>query len=323
MTTLVTGGAGYVGSHMVLALRAAGRAVVVVDDLRIGDRAFVPPDIPLVRGDVGDRTVLDRVFATHPVSAVIHLAASTRIHESLADPNAYYRNNVINTQTLIDACLDYSVDRFVLASTAAVYGESGETPIDEDRMPRPISPYGATKLMAERIVGQAGDRGLSYAILRCFNVAGVDPSGYAARGAPVGQNLIQIACDVAQGRRDRLTIFGSDYPTTDGTGVRDYLHVSDLADAHLRALDYVSVSRRAALFNVGYGRGHSVFEVIAAVEAETGKPLPFALAQRREGDAAIVVANTNRLKSALGWQPRHDDLGFIVRTALALERSPV
>jgi UDP-glucose 4-epimerase len=323
MTTLVTGGAGYVGSHVVLALRAAGRAVVVIDDLRIGDRAFVPPDVPLVQGDVGDRTVLDHTFATYPVSAVIHLAASTLIQDSLADPKAYYRNNVINTQTLIDACLDYGVDRFVFASTAAVYGASGGTPVDEDRMPQPISPYGATKLLAERIVGRAGEHGLSYAILRCFNVAGVDPSGRAGRGACGGQHLIQIACDVAQGRRDRLTIFGTDYPTADGTGVRDYLHVSDLADAHRSALEYVSGSRRAVLFNVGYGKGHSVLEVIAAVESATGNPIPLALAGRRQGDAAIVVANADRLKSTLGWRPEHDDLGFIVRTALAMERCAI
>lgn len=317
MTILVTGGAGYIGSHVVGALRAAGRDAVVIDDLRTGNRACVPADVPLIEGDVGSRRVLDATFANYPFSAVIHLAASTRVEESLSDPTAYHHNNVVNTRTLAEACRDYGVRGIVFASTAAVYGATDDSPVDENRVPQPISPYGASKLLAERVLENAAENGVSCAILRCFNVAGADPalSGMGARG----NHLVRIACDVARGRRERLTIFGTDYPTPDGTGVRDYVDVCDLAQAHLCALGYVSSSRRLERFNVGYGRGHSVREVVAAVEAECGHRLAVAFGERRNGDAAVVVANPDRIRSALGWQPRSNDIGTIIRRTLAAE----
>jgi UDP-glucose 4-epimerase len=322
MTVLVTGGAGYIGSHVVLALLAAGERVVVIDDLRTGFEDLLPPDVQLVRGDFGDRHILDQAFRSKPIDAVMHFAASTVVPDSIASPLTYYENNLVNTHALLEACVAHGINRFIFSSSASVYGAGSRAPITEGAALRPISPYGATKMMAERILQDtATAHDLSYAILRYFNVAGADPAGRTGQKTQGATHLIKIACEVATGHREQLTVFGSDYPTPDGTCVRDYVHVSDLASAHLRALDHLDSVQRSSIFNVGYGRGYSVLDVIAAVEAETGKSISMERAGRRMGDPPISVADSARIKKQLGWRPVHDDIKMIVRTALAFERS--
>ena len=324
ITVLVTGGAGYIGSHAVLALREAGHGVVVIDDLSTGVRDLVAEGVPLVTADVGDGAVVGAVLADHDVSAVMHFAGSVVVPESVTKPLDYYRNNTAATRTLIEACVVAGIDRFLFSSTAAVYGVPEAIPVTEDAPTVPINPYGWSKLMSERIFKDAAAaHGLSYAILRYFNVAGADPQGRSGQSTPNATHLIKIAAEVAVGRRERVAIFGEDYETPDGTGVRDYIHVSDLCSAHVIALDHLLGGGESLTLNCGYGRGYSVREVLDAVGSEAGRPLAVASAPRRPGDPPALIANADRIRERLGWRPRHDQLSTIVRTAIAWERHPM
>lgn len=320
MTVLVTGAAGYVGSHMMLALAAAGEAAVALDDLSVGVPWLVPEGATLVVADVGDRAALDRIFARGDVSEVIHFAGSTSVPDSLERPLAYYRNNTAKTLSLLEACVDAKVARFIFSSTASVYGTPEVSPVDENAPLRPISPYGASMATSERMLSDvAAAHGMATATLRYFNVAGADPK---ARAGEIGRptHLLKVAAQIAVGaRRQVLEIYGDDYPTPDGTAIRDYVHVSDIADAHLSALGLLRRKGGSKTFNVGYGRGFSVREVIEAVERVTGRPLAHRVAPRRPGDVAQLIADTAEIRASLDWRPRYDDIDFILRTAIAWE----
>jgi UDP-glucose 4-epimerase len=319
-TILVTGGAGYIGSHMVLALREAGRDVVVYDDLSTGRKELLPKNVPLVVGDIRDTQKLCETISTHGCQDVLHFAGKIAVEESVRLPQLYHSVNVDGTRSLLEACRKEGVKRFIFSSTAAVYGEGKDSPCAEDDSTAPCNPYGETKLAGEGLIRQAAqDFGLRHAILRYFNVAGADPLGRSGQCGPESSHLIRVACEVAHGRRDKITIFGTDYPTPDGTCLRDYIHVSDLVAAHLRALDHLAKNGENLTLNVGYGHGASVRDVIAAVERAWGRPLNVEEGPRREGDSAIVVAKAERVRNILGWTPRHDSLDEIVTSALAWE----
>jgi UDP-glucose 4-epimerase len=317
---LVTGGAGYIGSHVVLALRSAGWPVLVLDDLSTGQRAALPADVALVVGDVGDRELLAKLFRRRPIRAVLHLAASVEVAASIRAPLAYYRNNTQNSLSLVEACVAAGTQAFVLSSTAAVYGNPTRVPVDEDAPTGPLSPYGRSKLMAEQILRDAeAAHELRHVILRYFNVAGADALGRAGPAMPGATHLIKVACEAALGKRPTVPLFGTDYPTRDGTCVRDFIHVSDLADAHLRALEHLLAGGRSRTLNCGYGHGHSVREVLDMVMRVSGRPLTIEPSARRPGDSVEVVAAAGRIRRELGWQPRYDDLEQIVRDALRFE----
>ncbi len=321
MTVLVTGGAGYIGSHMAWALVEAGRNVVVLDDLSTGFRRAVPEQAVFVRGDCGDEAVVDEVIERHAVSAVVHFAGSIVVPDSVVDPLGYYLNNTVKSRALIECCVEGGVRNFIFSSTAAVYGEPEVVPIDEGAALAPISPYGSSKMMTETMLRDAAAvHDLTYAALRYFNVAGADPLGRAGQSTPRATHLIKVASQAAVGRRPGLEIFGDDYPTADGTCVRDYIHVSDLANAHLLALEHLERGGASLTANCGYGRGHSVREVIDAVKRVSGVDFPVHMSQRRAGDPAALVASADRIRGELGWRPRHDDLDAIVAHALAWER---
>lgn len=319
-TVLVTGGAGYIGSHVVLQLVEAGERVVVLDDLSTGFRDAVI-GAELIVGNVGDQTLVARVLREHDVDTVMHFAARTIVPESVADPLRYYGNNTCATRILLAGCRDAGVARIVFSSTAAVYGIPQGGRASEDTPTAPINPYGASKLMSEwmlRDLAAAG--GPRYVALRYFNVAGCDPAGRIGQSTKNATLLVKVACEAALGKRPRLSIFGTDYATPDGTGVRDYIHVEDLARAHLDALRYLRDGGASATLNCGYGHGYSVREVLAAVGRAHGAPVPFVEEPRRAGDPPSLVAVSDQIRETLGWRPRHDDLDFIARTALAWER---
>ena len=318
---LVTGGAGYVGSHVVWALHDQGHRPVVLDDFSTGTRRTLPPGVPVVDGDVGDAGLLTAVLANHRPAAVLHFAAKIVVPDSVRDPLNYYDTNVCKTRTLLAACVAAGVDRFVFSSSAAVYGVPEVTPTPETAATMPLNPYGASKLMVEWMLRDvAAATGLRFAALRYFNVAGADPQGRAGQSAPGATHLIKVACEVVLGRRPLLQIYGDDYGTPDGTCVRDYIHVTDLADAHLLALNHLAAGGGARIWNCGYGSGASVREVVAAVERVCGRPLPVRLAGRRAGDPPHLVADAGRLHQELGWTPRHRTLDAIIGSALAWER---
>ncbi len=319
-TVLVTGGAGYIGSHTVYALLDRGDKVVVLDNLSTGVRAQVGTGAAFVEGDVADTALVKKIIADHGVDAVIHFAGSIVVPESVADPLSYYDNNVAKTRTLLEALVEAEVKHFIFSSTATVYAEDAPQPLKEDSARAPISPYARSKLMTEWMLqdsSQAHD--LRYVVLRYFNVAGADPNGRTGQSNPNATHLIKRAAMVALGRVPALDIFGTDYPTPDGTGVRDYIHVTDLAAAHLLALDALREGAPSATYNVGYGRGLSVREVVQAVEQVTGKPLPTRVGPRRPGDPPALISDPSRMK-ALGWKPRHARIDDIVSSALAWER---
>lgn len=318
---LVTGGAGYIGSHAVLALRDQGWPVIVLDNLATGVAALVPADVPFVEGDCGDAAVVDRLLAEHKIAAVLHFAASTVVPESVADPMKYYLNNTANTARLIDRCIGAGVGAFIYSSTAAVYGEPDVTAVSEDVPPQPISPYGKGKLMGETMLADAAQaHPFRFMALRYFNVAGADPAGRSGQSTPQATHLIKVACEVAAGKRSRMEIYGTDYDTPDGTCIRDYIHVSDLVDAHIAALDHLLGGGASGIVNCGYGHGHSVREVVDAVRRESGIDIDARPAPRRPGDMARLVCTSERIRDWLGWTPKHDDLATMVRTAYAWER---
>jgi UDP-glucose 4-epimerase len=317
---LVTGGAGYIGSHVVRQLGEAGEKIIVLDNLGRGFRQAVTAGA-LIVGDVGDRALVSRLLAQHRVDTVMHLAAHTIVPESVAEPLKYYANNTCATRVLLQACLENGLKNFIFSSTAAVYGMPEQGLADEESPTRPINPYGTSKLMSEWMLRDvAAVSPLRYVTLRYFNVAGSDPMariGQATQGATL---LTKVACEAMVGKRPHVSLFGTDYPTPDGTGVRDYLHIEDLAAAHLNALDYLRGDGKSVTLNVGYGHGYSVREVLRMVESVGGKPLVIREEARRAGDAAHLVARAERIRQELGWAPRYDDLEAIVTHSLAWER---
>jgi UDP-glucose 4-epimerase len=321
-TVLVTGGAGYIGSHVTWALLDAGWGVVVIDDLSTGHRELVPDGATFAPGDIADGALVGSLLQRHACAAVLHFAGSIVVGESVDKPLAYYANNVCATVSLIDACVRAGVKRLVYSSTAAVYGEPTSVPVGEDAALAPINPYGHSKRMSETVlVDAAAAHGLSFAILRYFNVAGADPLGRTGQCSPNATHLIKLACQAALGRRDGVDILGEDYPTADGTGIRDYIHVGDLAEAHLAALDRLFADGDSVILNCGYGHGYSVRQVLETVRAVSGVDFAMRGAPRRPGDAAELVADAHRILADLDWTPRHDDLAFIVKTALDWERT--
>jgi UDP-glucose 4-epimerase len=317
---LVTGGAGYIGSHVVRQLGEAGERVVVLDNLGKGFRQAVTTG-ELVVGEVGDQALVSKLLAEHQVDTVMHFAAHTIVPESVALPLKYYGNNTCSSRALLQACLDNGVEHFVFSSTAAVYGIPEEGYASEESPTRPINAYGTSKLMTEWMLRDvAAVNRLRYVALRYFNVAGSDPSGRIGQATPGATLLTKVACEAMVGKRPQVSIFGTDYPTPDGTGVRDYLHVEDLASAHLRALDYLRAGGRPVTLNVGYGHGYSVREVLAMVEAVAAKKLAIREEPRRAGDPAYLVARAERIRAELAWEPRYDDLEAIVSSSLAWER---
>ena len=322
VNVLVTGGAGYIGSHMVLALLDAGHSPLILDDFSTGHEQLVPVGVPVIRGNVGDREVTDRLFADHKIDAVAHFAASIVVPESVADPLKYYLNNTVSTARLIKACVNAGVRRFIFSSTAAVYGNQDESLIGEEAGCWPENPYGTSKLMSEQILGDASKaHDLSYVALRYFNVAGADPAGRAGQLSKPATHLIKVALEVATGQRDVMQVFGTDYPTDDGSCIRDYIHVTDLIAAHLAALEHLLGGGGSLTLNCGYGKGNSVHQVLESVARLSGTNLNVEMAARRAGDAAALVADSTRLRNRLGWQPQLDDLDGIVRSALAWERN--
>ncbi|MFN3657002.1 MAG: UDP-glucose 4-epimerase GalE [Pseudolabrys sp.] len=321
MTILVTGGAGYIGSHMVHELVDADESVVVLDNLSTGFRFLIPGSVPFVSGSTGDRELVARTLRQHNVTAIIHFAASIIVPDSVRDPLGYYLNNTMNTCVLLDAAVEAGVKQFIFSSTAAVYGNAEQVPVPESAPTVPIAPYGTSKLMSEIMLHDtAKAHGLRFVVLRYFNVAGADPKGRTGQSTPNATHLIKVACETALGKRAKMDVFGTDYPTPDGTCVRDYIHVSDLARAHSAALAYLRRGGASATFNCGYGRGASVLEVIAAVRRAHGRDFPVEIGGRRPGDPASLVANVERIRKTLDWRPQFQDLDTIVAHALAWER---
>lgn len=321
MAILVTGGAGYIGSHMVLALTERGEDVVVLDNLSTGFWWAVAPQAKLIEGDIGDETLLDRIMAEHRFDAVVHFAGSIVVPDSVKDPLGYYLNNTVKSRMLMASAVKAGIPRFIFSSTAAVYGNPVTQPVFEDAAPAPISPYGSSKLMTEWMLKDShAAYGLQFIALRYFNVAGGDPQGRIGQSTPRATHLIKVACQTALGQREHLEVYGTDYPTPDGTCLRDYIHVSDLISAHVDALSHLRRGGESGIFNCGYGKGYSVREVIEAVERVNGARLPVTYGPRRAGDPAAIVAGASRVREVLGWQPKHENLDFIVETALNWER---
>jgi len=317
---LVTGGAGYIGSHVVRQLGAAGEDVISLDNLSTGFEAAVTAG-ELIVGDTGDAALLEKIFTANDIDTVMHFAAHTIVPESVADPLKYYRNNTASSRTLLEAASSHGVKNIVFSSTAAVYGIPEGSRASEDSPTQPINPYGTSKLMTEwmlRDLAAAG--GPAYVALRYFNVAGCEPSGTIGQSTPKATLLVKVACEAATGRRPGVAIYGTDYPTPDGTGLRDYIHVDDLATAHLDALTYLRKGGEPAVLNCGYGHGYSVREVLAAVARANGEPLNIKEEPRRAGDPPELIAVAERVRKVLGWTPKYDDLDTIVRTSLEWER---
>lgn len=319
MCVLVTGGAGYIGSHMVLRLLDAGEEVVVIDDLSSGQRDLVPEDANLIVGNLGDLDLVRSVIRNHDVEDILHFAGSVIVPESVADPLKYYLNNTAVSRGLIDLALAEDVLHFLFSSTAQVYG-SFDGPVPETAHTVPLSPYGNSKLMTELILRDvAAVSNLRYGVLRYFNVVGADPAGRSGHGAAGTKHIIRIACRAALGQLDYVEVFGTDYETEDGTGVRDYIHVSDLVDAHALVLDHLRAGGDSVTLNCGYGRGHSVRQVIDKVKEVSGVDFEVRDAPRRDGDPASVVADADKLRATLPWSPKHDDLHGIVESTFAWE----
>ena len=319
-TVLVTGGAGYIGSHVVQQLGKLGYEVIVYDNLSTGSPEAVLQG-KLVVGDLADQEKLSQTFAQYQFSAVLHFAASISVPDSLRQPLAYYRNNTANTLNLLQCCQEFAVNKLVFSSTAAVYGDTDRAFVDESAPTNPVNPYGKSKLMSEMMIRDYGESSdFKYVILRYFNVAGADSSGLIGQSSKKAAHLIKVACDAALGARDSVQIFGTDYPTNDGTGVRDYIHVEDLATAHVDALSYLQKAQTNQILNCGYGKGYSVREVLAKVQQVSGTNFPIVEVKRRLGDPACVVASSDRIKQVLGWQPQYNSLETIVRSTLSWEK---
>lgn len=320
MAVLVTGGAGYIGSHMVLELVARGETVVVVDDLSTGFSWAVPQGVELVVGDVADAAMVARLVNERDITDLVHFAAKIVVPDSVADPLGYYLGNTVKTRALFAAAIGAGVRHVIFSSTAAVYGEPRVAVIAESEAPAPINPYGRSKLMSEWMLADAAAaHGITYTVLRYFNVAGADPEGRSGQSSLKATHLIKVASQAAAGERAGIEIFGTDYPTPDGTCIRDYIHVTDLARAHWAALQRLRAGGGSLVLNCGYGRGYSVREVVEVVKRVSGIDFPVKLSPRRPGDPAALVAGAESVRSKLGWNPVLDDLETIVRHALAWE----
>lgn len=320
MTILLTGGGGYIGSHMVHALADAGEAVAVIDNLSTGFRAALPKSAALFVGDVGNETLVTEIIKTHGVTEIIHFAASIVVPDSVRDPLGYYRNNTMNTRALLDAAVATGVRHFIFSSTAAVYGNPARVPVAETAPLVPMSPYGNSKLMSEIMLKDvAAAHGLNYVILRYFNVAGADPKLRTGQSTVGATHLIKVAVEAAVGHRPLVEVYGADYDTPDGTCIRDYIHVSDLVRAHADGLAHLRRGGASETLNCGYGHGYSVLDVITAVKRVSGRDFPVRLAARRSGDPAAIVADAARIRALFGWTPQFDDLDTIVGHALAWE----
>ena len=323
---LVTGGAGYIGSHAVLALQDAGWPVAVIDNLVTGFRAAVPEGVPFYEGDIADAELVARIFAEQGIGegrgAIMHFAGSVVVPESVSDPLKYYDNNTGRSRTLIASAIEAGVPRFLFSSTAATYGTPDVDAVTEDTPQIPINPYGWSKLMTERMLADASAaHGFDYCVLRYFNVAGADPEGRAGQSTAGATHLVKVACEAVIGRRDAVGVFGTDFETPDGTGVRDYIHVSDLAAAHVLALEALMAEPgRSLTMNCGYGHGFSVLDVLDAVDRVSGKRIERRMEPRRAGDPGQLISDPARLRATLPWEPRHDDLDTIVQHALGWER---
>ena len=319
---LVTGGAGYIGSHAVLALIDAGWPVAVVDDLSTGTREVVPHEVAFYEGNIADPALIARIFSEQGTRAIMHFAGSIVVPESVDKPLEYYRNNTLASHSLISAAVDAGVKHILFSSTAAVYGAPERVPVEEEDPTQPINPYGASKLMTERMLeDSAAAYPFNYGALRYFNVAGADPQGRAGQVGKGSTHLIKIACEAAVGKRPYVAVYGSDYDTPDGTCIRDYIHVSDLAEAHVAALEkLIDEPEQNLVLNCGYGEGHSVLEVLDAIDRANGAPIERRMEERRPGDAPALVAGNERLLATLDWRPAHADIGGIVRDALNWER---
>jgi UDP-glucose 4-epimerase len=320
MTVLVTGGAGYIGSHMVQALKEAGESVVVIDNLSTGFADVLPDGVPLLVGDAGDESVVGNAIARHGVESIIHFAGSIVVPDSMRDPLGYYRNNTMTTRSLLNAAVKAGVSRFIFSSTAAVYGNPDQVPVPENAPTRPLSPYGSSKLMTEIMLHDvASAHGMNYVVLRYFNVAGADPLARMGLATVGATHLLKIAVEAATGQRAKIDVFGTDYPTPDGSCIRDFIHVSDLAQAHRAALSYLRGGGGSVTLNCGYGRGYSVLETIEAVRRVSGRNFAVSYAPRRPGDIMAMVADTSRIRGVLDWTPQYDDLETIAAHALAWE----
>jgi UDP-glucose 4-epimerase len=326
LPVLVTGGAGYIGSHAVLALKDAGWPVAVIDNLSTGFRFAIPEGVPLYEGDIADGALLARIFAEQDMGqgtgAVMHFAGSIIVPESVADPLKYYRNNTANSRSLIEAAVAAGVPHFIFSSTAATYGVPEVSPVSEDTPKQPINPYGMSKLMTELMLADvAAAHAINFCALRYFNVAGADPQARTGQSTAGATHLIKVAVEAALGKREAVDVFGTDYATPDGTGVRDYIHVSDLAAAHVLALEALIASPSESLtMNCGYGRGFSVLEVLDAVDRVTNRTIQRRMGPRRAGDPDSLISDNARIKATLPWVPKHADLEEIVGHALAWER---
>jgi UDP-glucose 4-epimerase len=321
MAIMVTGGAGYIGSHMVLALTDAGEETVVLDNLSTGFAWAVSPAAKLVQGDIGDEALVGQILRDHKVDAIVHFAGSIVVPDSVTDPLGYYLNNTVKSRNLMAAAVAAGVKTFIFSSTAAVYGNPKTLPVFETEAPAPISPYGTSKLMTELMLRDAhAAYGLNYIALRYFNVAGADPKGRSGQSSPRATHLIKVASQTALGQRPFMEVFGTDYDTPDGTCLRDYIHVSDLIAAHVAALAHLRRGGDSGIFNCGYSKGYSVLEVIKAVEKVHGAKISVKMGPRRAGDPAGIVAGADRVRQVLGWQPQYENLDFIVKSAMDWEK---
>jgi UDP-glucose 4-epimerase len=322
MAVLVTGGGGYIGSHMVWALLDAGEQVVVVDRLSTGFRWAIAPEARFYEGDIADTVLMRRIFSENEIDSIIHFAGSIVVPESVADPLGYYENNTVKSRSLIASAVEAGIPYFVFSSTAAVYGTPEVLePVTESVPLKPESPYGSSKLMTEIMLRDtANAHHFTYTALRYFNVAGADPKGRSGQSSAVATHLIKVACATALGKRQSMSVFGTDYPTPDGTCVRDYIHVWDLVQAHLKALQRMRAGGGSLAANCGYGHGFSVLEVLDAVRKVHGADFPVTFAERRAGDPAMIVANPALARQELGWVPEYDDLNGIIRSALDWEQ---
>ena len=320
MAVLITGGAGYIGSHMVHDLVQRGEIPVVLDDLSTGFEWLLPASVTLIRGDIADQALVRKIIEDYNINTIAHFAAKIVVPDSVTDPLGYYESNTVKARSLIESAVKNGVKQFIFSSTAAVYGEPDEMPVSEDTRPNPVSPYGRSKLMVEWMLEDARHaHGLQSMILRYFNVAGADPEARSGQATPHATHLIKTACEVVTGKRPSMSVFGSDYKTRDGTCIRDYIHVTDLAAAHSLALDYLRNGNPGIMLNCAYGHGSSVNEVIDAVKRVSGVDFAVHYAPRRAGDPPEVIATGSKIKSVLGFKPRYDDLDMIVKHALAFE----
>jgi len=320
MTVLVTGGAGYIGSHTVLALAEAGEDVVVIDDLSTGFSAYLPEGVPLFIGDAGDENLLEGVIAQHNIESIIHFAGSVVVPDSMRDPLGYYRNNFTTARNLLNVAVRRGINRFIFSSTAAVYGDPDQVPVPEHAPTRPLSPYGSSKLMTEIMLHDVATAyGMQYVTLRYFNVAGADPQARIGLATAGATHLLKIAVEAATGQRAKIDVYGTDYPTQDGSCIRDFIHVTDLSQAHRSALAYLRNGGASTTLNCGYGRGYSVLETIDAVRRVSGRSFAVQYAPRRPGDIMTMVADTSRIRGLLDWRPQYEDLETIAAHALAWE----